>query len=228
MPSLDPCWTRYNGDMVKINTFVANEPDDNHCLQACITMAINAFTGRTPSLAEVDSATGYVPGRLTWPFGGYLYLAAAGIRMHLVEDFDYELFARNPREALITQTEDSSLVDEILNGSDIESEVKRANACLEHKLISLTNRQPTFEDIAGCVDDGGLVLCNVNARVLAGEDGWLGHFVLIDARTGSDQIRIQNPGLPAEQDRWISWTEFEAAWCSPTPDAASALLLSAV
>ena len=59
---------------------------------------------------------------------------------------------------------------------------------------------------------------NVNAAVLNGEQGYVGHFVVVTGFTDRELI-LHDPGLPPQPERVVDFKTFEAAWAYPNQEA---------
>jgi uncharacterized protein YvpB len=56
----------------------------------------------------------------------------------------------------------------------------------------------------------------VNCQKLDGEEGYIGHAVIITSYN-ENYITFHDPGLPAIPNRQVTYKEFDAAWADPTP-----------
>lgn len=209
--------------------FIANTEDDLRCYQAAMRMAWERAGIGDPGQDEADRLTGYLPGLQTWAFEGMLATANRGFAVLNVEDFDASAFVNDPRSEILRQSDnDTEIVDHVYKVSDVERQRAVVAECLEHELITFERRIPSWEDLIRSVETSGAVVSNVNARAIAGNDGYNGHFVLIDAVEGgaSGSVRIQDPGLPPRADVWITKEEFLKAWSEPSPRLANIIAIS--
>ena len=206
-------------------TFRSNEPDDTHCLQACVGMAVEAQTGTHLSMRDIEEATGYISRRATWNFQAMLTLADMGLRLTSIEQFDPEHFAADPEAHIRRQAGDEQAAAWVISQSDLDLEAKRVQACIEHPNIEFQVRQPTIEDLIEQTTLG-TVVTNVNYQALVGNSGYTGHFVVVvDAST--DRLVLDNPGLPPIEHQHVPIEQFIAAWHSPQPDLANLMTVAA-
>jgi len=203
-----------------VKTFQSNLPDDNHCLQACVMMLANTLGQRHLTMAETETMTGFQFGALTWPYRAMAALAALGFEIRWIEVMDAALFTTDAIRAVGAHLEgDPATLERAFRDTDIRAEQDVVRGVLEHDRVMFMQRRPTFDDIHAELSAGGLVLCGVNGRRLYGKPGWHGHFVIVDA-IDDNSVRVQNPGLPPEQNRTMSLADFEDAWASPNWDMA--------
>lgn len=172
-----------------------------------------------------EEVTGYRPGNPTWPFAGMLSLADAGARVRYIEDVDYRSFCADPHAALLEQFGDPAIVESILAVTDLALESKRIERLYSHPNFAFDRRIPSLDEVIAEANAGGAVICNVNSRVLKGEQGYTGHFVVVtEMRDG--QLVLQNPGQPPSRDQLVSPSTFRKAWAEPSPRLANAIVIS--
>lgn len=208
--------------------FIPNSADDLHCFQAAVRMTWAGIFGETLDEAQADTLTEFVAGEQTWPFAGMLAMAEAGATVVNIENFNPEAFAQDPRgELMRTSDGDTALVDHVFMVSDVEAQRDRVSACLAHPRITFLVRVPSPDELLCNVrQPQTAVVCNINYRVLAGLDGYNGHFVLVDEVVDRDHVRIQDPGPPPLEDHVVHIDDFVAAWASPHPKLANLLVVS--
>lgn len=205
--------------------FVANESDDEHCFQSSVRMAWEGLRGVSLSREKAEELTGFEPGRQTWPFQGMLALAEAGLVVNSVEDFDPGAFVRNPRTEILRQCGDPAILEHVDANSDIDSQSELVRQCLAHSRISFETRVPSLENLRQGVErPATAVICNVNYRALAGEDGYNGHFVLVTS-VDDAHVALENPGLPPIQHQVVSHETFVSSWAAPSPSLANFISL---
>jgi uncharacterized protein YvpB len=90
----------------------------------------------------------------------------------------------------------------------------QAEAATFVKKVRCEVRVPTIDDIRGALMAGGLVICNVNSRILNGREGYLGHFVVVKGFDEHELI-IHDPGPPGQANRRVPLEAFENAWAYP-------------
>ena len=207
-------------------TFIPNEPDDLHCLQASVRMAWQGLTGSELSAEEAERLTGFVSAQQSWPFAAMLGLAERGLWIHYVEDFDPHGFTGDPESEIRRQSGDEEVVRHILEVSDVQQERARVQRCVEHPRITFDRRVPTLDDLGAAVNRQATgIICNVNYKALVGDDGYTGHFVLVD-RIVEEGLRLQNPGLPPIPCQLVDIDRFCGAWKHPKETMGNALIVS--
>jgi hypothetical protein len=205
-------------------TFREN-PDDLHCVQCAVGMALQAVTGEDLSPEELEQITGFMPGLETWPFASFLALADRGLTVVDVESFDADLFVRDPRAALMRQANDASVVDRIFEVSDVARQVELVRACIASPRVSFVERIPSFDEMTAALARGAMLLVNVNTRILHGSEGYAGHVVFVHGyRDG--QLDVEDPGPPSQAGARIDAETFGRAWRSPTEGMANYIAIS--
>jgi hypothetical protein len=191
--------------------FVPN-PDATHCYQAALKMVLQRFRPhRDPSWADLDRITGKVEGFGTWPFAGLTWLRELELELTNVEVMDNVRFASEGR-AYIAEVAGKEFAESLDRGLDL-SQVQ-AEAATFVKKVRCEVRVPTIDDIRGALMAGGLVICNVNSRILNGREGYLGHFVVVKGFDEHELI-IHDPGPPGQANRRVPLEAFENAWAYP-------------
>jgi len=62
---------------------------------------------------------------------------------------------------------------------------------------------------------GAVVIVNINAAALQGQEGYSGHFVVM-CEIGDKDIRLHDPALPPMPDLIVPHDRFIKAWAYPT------------
>lgn len=193
--------------------FYPNTPDETHCLQASIKMALGAIDPNLKlGLAELLFLSGNSGEDNSWPLRIAHVLADAGFKVEIFDAFDLEDFAKDPENAL-RRTYGPEVAEAQISGSDVLTASRDAKRLLSDGKAALNFSIPDIDDIIDCLARGLLAICNVNSRVLNGERGYAGHFVLIygyNADRGT--LMIHNPGPPANMEIAISYGDFSRAW----------------
>jgi len=196
--------------------FVANTPDDLHCMQAAYMMIAKYFQ---PDFAmdmnEWSKFTGFEKDKGTWASAGLLWFKEHGYQIRHLSLFDYETFVKSPEAYLIELTGKAVGAWQIAH-TNIPVEVNRIKKLLQAEIVE--RRQPTIVDIKKFLDDGYLVRVLVNANKLNGKEGYFGHAIPI---IGYDDKNIvfHDPGLPPTPNRSVTCADFEAAWADPNPES---------
>lgn len=173
------------------------------------------------SFDELDRISAKVPGKWTWPTAAMLWMIDHGFELRLVEDFDYEEFAKRGAEYIIDKC-GKEVGEAQINNSLVERERDYARRFAKLNLVE--RRVPNFDDISRLLRDGYLLICNINAAVLVGNKGYSGHFVVI-YECGDEIIRIHDPGLPPRPELAVPHSDFERAWAYPTENEKNLLAI---
>lgn len=195
--------------------FFSNTPDNLHCFQAALRMVLAYyFPARTYSWEELDRLTAH-SANYTWPAAGLLYCASMGFDLRLIDDVDYERFCVEGYDYLVELSGKEVAEDQQIN-SDLAQEMRYAKEVIS--TLPIEKRIPSRADIADCLDQGMLVICNVNSCALDGKGGYTGHFVVVIGQNDRG-VWLHNPGLPPGENQFIKWNRFEPAWSYPDEHA---------
>jgi hypothetical protein len=189
---------------------VENLNDDSHCFQACIAMILKKYLpNEDTSFGTLDRLTAKHPTGGTWAIAGLLYLQSLGFDISIISTGDYEKFVLGGIDYL-RETFGDAFADAELINSDVAAEQERAKILLEKVNIEL--RTPNFDDIELLLQDSFAIVV-IDTAIINNLAEYSGHFVLI---TGIDDsgVIINDPGLPAEKNRHISFDNFYKAWCT--------------
>jgi hypothetical protein len=151
---------------------------------------------------QLDKLTGKKEGLWTFPSLAMIQLKNMGFDVVSIEDFDYVRFSTEGETYLIERLGEMVGTAQIEHG-DIQYEKKNAELFLE--TFDFTPRVPDLNDIAKLLEDGYLIICNVNCS----------HFVVI-YRINKSFIYIHDPGLPPRPSLKIAHDKFEKWWGFPS------------
>lgn len=193
--------------------FVGNDknPSDK-CVPAVVAMVLGYFMPeREFTIVEVEQMCGYVPGKGTWKTQLLLSLHELGFQTEWIEDFDHHKFIEDPQGYLSTILEKEALNWQVEN-SDLPKEADRMKQYLA-KGLPLEQRKGTRDDIKQYLDNGWLVMLEVNENVIAGIPGYLGHVVLVIGYDDS-HAAIHNPdgNNGNKPNQVLTWELLEQAW----------------
>ncbi len=193
--------------------FFSNTNDGTHCFQAALGSVIKYFEPEKKiTMDELDVISAKVPGKWTWPTAAMLWMLENGYELILIEDFDYNLFAEKGEEYILEKC-GKEVGEAQIKNSVIAREKKLARQFAKFDLVE--QRLPSFEDIKRLLDDGYLIICNVNASALNNQKGYSGHFVVV-YECQENQLTIHDPGLPPKPSIRVSFEDFEKAWAYPS------------
>ena len=205
----------------RIIPFFAN-PDSTHCFQACLRMILKYFLpDKEYSWDELDILTGKKNEKFTWRSKALIELQSIGFEIINWGLFDHSLFVKDPVGYLNKLYGEEKAKIKIEN-CDLEYEKQNSELLLEKVKSKIT--LPSISDINNILDEGYLVLCNVNSMVLNNKDGYLGHFILVNA-VRNDHIIVHDPGLPPVENRKLSLDLFSKAWEYPSIEQRNILAL---
>jgi hypothetical protein len=209
-----------------MNDFTFREnPDELHCLQCSLGMAIQATTGEDIDPRSLERMTDFTPGLESWPFASFLALASRGLYVADVENFNAGLFVEDARAALMQQAGDESVVERIFEVSDVPRQAALVRQCIADPRIRFIERTPTTDDMIGALDKGAKLIVNVNSRMLRGADGYAGHLVFVHGYA-EGLLNIEDPGPPSRPGLRIEPETFGRAWRSPTEGMANFIAIS--
>lgn len=200
--------------------FYPNLPDQSHCLEACVKMILEAIPPfKILDYQQIDEITGKLSlkARYSWPIKLYLELGEMGYEVKVIENFDYQEFANDPESYLIANFGEEIGKDQIEN-SDLANETYYARKIVESPSVKLINKIPEMRDLIDSLEDGNLVICNVNQKILQGDSGYVGHFILIYG-FGTNTLNVHNPGPPYMPNQELDIELFDRAWSYPTPNS---------
>lgn len=205
--------------------FVANSPDNTHCVQASYKMILSYFApGQEYSMAQLEQITGKPEKGGAWAATGHMWLVDNGYAVEYLTMIDWPRFVVAGYSYLVEQFGPQVAAIQARNG-DIKLEQQRAAAAL--KKVHTVRREPATEDIMRFLDAGYLVRCLVNARLLNGIPGYEAHSVVV---IGYEQgtLIVHDPGLPPVPNRRVPIREFEAAWAWPKASAKELIAIKPV
>ncbi len=192
--------------------FFPNIGDGTHCFQAVIKMALAALIPeREFSYEELDRISLKLPGRWTWPTAAMLWMIEKGLEIKLIEEFDYADFANRGGDYLIERYGEEVGRAQIEH-SDVEFE--RDISLRFSKIAPIELRPANFNDVQKEMERGAVVIVNLNAAALLGQEGYSGHFVVI-CDVDEEEIRLHDPGLPPMPDVVAPVDRFMKAWAYP-------------
>lgn len=208
--------------MSKSVPFYSNTPDDTHCFQAALKMAIEYFMSETNlSFEAMDKFTGKKENLWTWPMRGVINLAQMGFNIVDVDYFSLESFIENP-ESYLVKRYGQEVGEAQIKHSDLDAAVKD---CEEYLKLGLhQERIPDQEEIKKLIDEGYLVICNVNSQTLHNKKGYVGHFVVIFDYDAAN-FMLHDPGLPPIENLKVSFDQFKKGWEYPDERSANCLAI---
>lgn len=164
------------------------------------------------SYEELDRISLKKAGLWTWPTAAMLWMIERGLTIKLIEDFDYSDFARRG-EAYLLERYGEEVGRAQIEHSDVafERDISRRFA----DVAPIENRPAGLEDIRAEIEAGAVVIVNVNAAALLGQEGYSGHFVVI-CDVSDAGVTLHDPGLPPRPELLVPISRFLAAWGYPS------------
>jgi hypothetical protein len=194
---------------MKTVPFYSNTKDDTHCYQAALRMVLGRFKPEvTYSFEELDVLTDKIDGKWTWPQAGLVSLIEKGFEVVIIDAFDYERFVNEGVQHLEDEY-GKEVAKEQESHSDIPNAIKNIQKMLKHNIR--IEDTPSLELLRKYIDDGYLLICNVNSSLLNGKEGYVGHFVVV-YKMDENNITFHDPGLPAKKARTEMLDKFYDAW----------------
>lgn len=189
--------------------FVANTPDDTHCLQAAyMSIALYFDPDFSIPMDEWSVITGYEEGLGTWANAGLVWFKGNGYEVKHYELFDFDAFIDHPKEYMIEVSGEEAGVWGYEH-TNVPAEIERMKKLLALDIVE--QREPTMDDIKRFIDEGCLVRVTVNCERFDNKEGYIGHAVVITDYSDT-YIQFHDPGLPAIPNRQVTFAQFEEAW----------------
>jgi hypothetical protein len=167
------------------------------------------------SWSELYELTDKKPDKWTWPMRSMLNLEKLGFEIVNIESFNYSKFIENPKAYLYQEYGEEVALAQIQN-SDIDIEVQNAKDFMEK--IESIYKIPDLEDLKSLLDQGFMLLLNVNNRILENRSGYVGHAIIIK-EIGENEIVLNNPASKNGENNVHSLAEFMPAWSYPDEKA---------
>lgn len=166
-------------------------------------------------MRQLEQLTGFKKGLWTWPMRGVLSMIDMGFTVRDIEDFDYAAVGRDAKTYLRTIYGDKAAAKQIEH-SDIPNVELSAREFAGR--VEPERSIPEKHDIERFLRDGYVIITLINAKVLNGNHGYIGHIVVL-FRVSSSSVWMHDPGLPPRPNRRVSWKVFKRAWGYPDEKA---------
>lgn len=154
--------------------------------------------------------------------GTHVAIRSKGLHIHIIELFSNKSFV-DFGEQYLREYYGEAVAREQIAHSAISIERERLRLAGDE--LDQEVRIPELRDIYAALDTSCLVMCTINACVLAGTEGYIGHYVLVVGYE-NESIIIHDPGLPGIAYREVPVDLFEMAWGYPDAKSKSAVVTS--
>lgn len=191
-------------------------PDNTHCFQASLKMVIESFyPKRIYGYHKLDMITSHQEGLWTWPLAGLTWMIKNGFDIRVIELFDLKAFIEEP-ERYLYKYYGAEVAKAQIEHSDIASEVEHARSLCENP--NVMNKIPSLHDLRNLLQDGFLLIVNVNSRVLSQNNGYEGHFVVVRG-FDEDFLYLNDSSRVDGENIKVSHSIFKLAWYYPDKKA---------
>jgi hypothetical protein len=194
--------------MKPIPPFVANSPDDTHCVNAVFRMVLMHFGKQDMTWEEIDAKTKSIPGRGTWTIGGDIVLAKRGIKVTNIEPVDYDALYKEG-VSYLQQVFGADTSKYYLERSNIAAVIPDIPEFL--RLVPHETRRAETKEIITFLQNDNLVGVTLNSGILNNKSGFMLHYVLLYDFDGT-HFSLHDPGLPPQPSRSISLETFEKSF----------------
>lgn len=164
---------------------------------------------------ELEKLTAKKEGLWTWTMAGTIALKKMGFEIVNMEEFDYLRMAQEGEKYLAEKNGEETAKIQVAH-CDIRQEMKLAKEFYD--IFGNQNNLPEIKDIKNLLEDGYLVTCHVNFRILNEKEGYTGHFVVIIG-FDDENLYLHDPGLPPQENRKVTNDLFLKAWAYPNEAA---------
>lgn len=187
------------------------ENTGRRCVPACTGMTLNTLMPEHGyETSQIEQMCGFRPDRSTWAAQHLLALDDLGIDVGWIEDDDLPLFASDPY-GLKRRQMNSTEFKVFTESNDLELEALRVATYLERGL-PFEQRRSNEEDIVSKLESGWLVRLEVNGKILADQEGYANHAVMVSG-FNDKVVRLENPdGLYGSKPKQlVTWGELSTA-----------------
>jgi hypothetical protein len=158
---------------------------------------------------DIDRLSAFEPDKLTWSTAVALELVKMGYSIKFIEGFDYKAFSEYGEQYIIDNQE-----PEVAKIQIEQSNIARAmedTKELYRNNVPIIKKIPELSEITDLLSKGFFIICNINQRVLQGDDGFAPHFILL-YDFDKQYIYARNPGPPSVKEQRIEIDLFLKAW----------------
>lgn len=178
--------------------FYANHPDGTHCMLAAYRSVFAYFWHRELSWKELETRSGYQPGRAAWTIKILTYMAEHGFDIRMIEPFDYQRYLKEG-EPYLAERYPAQQLQWYYDHSNVRDIRPFIPAFARH--VAHECRQATLQDIDDMLAEGRLVFVTVNSRALHDREGFVSHALLITGKDGDAYIAHDSGPPPQSGSR---------------------------
>jgi hypothetical protein len=195
--------------------------DDVHCFQACLKMVLKHFLPKKNfTFMELDRMSCRHGDNRSWVCSAAICLNMMDLKVKLYSIFDYKKFSKRGAE-YIKEFYPDNVAKNIISYSDIDSEVKNADAMLSKNIFKL--KKLSFSEINKWFMRGKKIILLVNWGMLNNKE-FSGHYVLL-TDIDDDNVYIHDPDIEkGSPNRKVEKNLFIEAW--KHPEGENAFLIS--
>lgn len=186
-------------------SFIANHPDNMHCVNAVFRMIHNHYFGQDMTWEELDQLTHAIPGKATWTFVGEMEFAKKGLNVINIEPIDYQALY-DQGIGYLNSVVGPETAKYYFDRSNIASVLQYIPEYL--RIVHHETRRAGVQEVIELVKAGNLIGAEINSHILNNKPGFGLHFVLIYGYDGENLI-LHDPGLPPIEARQVSPEEFD-------------------
>jgi hypothetical protein len=176
------------------------------CVPACAAMVLKTLVPeREFETTEVETLCGFRESYGTWAAQHLLSFDRLGLDVGWVEDDDLYRFAADPVSVVSEEVSSDEAFGDYMAANDVDLEARRVKEYLLRGL-PFEQKHATSDDITTQLLKGWLVRLEVNGKVLANQEGYANHAVMVSG-FNDKTIRLENPdGLYGSKPRQVvSW-----------------------
>lgn len=181
--------------------FFANTTDDTHCVQAAFRMVLKHFLpDKNFTFKDLDKMTKKQQGKGTWFLPMHIALTKIGFAIHDIETFNYQQFYKQGN-AYVKERFSKEQADWYLKNSNLLAVKQSIPEYL--KIVKHEIREATLHDFETFLDQGYLLMTDINGDALNHWKGYTSHAVVIYGHS-KQYFYIHDPGNPPHKTMKIS------------------------
>jgi hypothetical protein len=172
-------------------------------------MILKHLLDREFSWEELDGLMQSGPSETTSPVAALMAMNKLGLQTALVTDFDHLRFSEEGVDYIRRMYGNEAADWQLANG-DMEKS-RRISQGLFSSSVLYERKEPELDDIKAYQEDGYVVFCGVNSKILDDQKGYRGHSIVILAMDDT-VVWVHDPGFPPQPHREVPVHKFVCAW----------------